>query len=493
MAKKNFSWADRQLSFEKGFIPNQSKPLSMALCYPNSYYVAMSSVGFQSMYFHINSHPSMFCDRAVYEDNQPLMGLMTKQPIGNFDIIAFSVSYELDYFNIVKMLKKAGIGLKREDRTASDPLILIGGIAITINPAPLTWLADAFVIGDGEEAVKKIIEEYQDSKTRSGDDVIEKISGIEGVYCPSVHGERARIKRQVVTDLDKYPSQSFIITRNTDFSNKFVIEFQRGCGRHCRFCAADHIYPRPRFRSKDHILGQIEKNLSVTKKVGLMGVAVMAHPKINDILSQLIDWGATGSVSSLRIESINEDNLGRLKQLGQRSVTLAPETGTDSLRFSLNKRFTNEMLLEKIRVCANLGIKEIKLYFMIGVPGETEKDITALYELIKECAKLNVGVKAAVNPFIPKPHTPFQLEAMDSKKSLKHKISYLRKMSRLIPSVNFSFSSVKEAYLEGLICRASAKTGEDVFLGGNFVTPSRLPEYEPVANRFLPWDIVDIN
>ena len=493
MAKKIFSWADRKISFEKGFVPNINKPLSMALCYPNSYYVAMSSVGFQSMYYHINSHPSMFCDRTVCEDNQPLMGLMTKQPIGNFDIIAFSVSYELDYFNIVKMLKQAGIGLKREDRSASDPLIIIGGISVTINPAPLAWLADVFVIGDGEEVISKIIDTYMDCRTRSGNDVIEKLSQIKGVYCPMAHGENTKIPRQVVTDLDKYPSQSFVITKNTDFSDKFVIEFQRGCGRHCRFCAADHIYPRPRFRSKDHILEQIEKNLSVTKKVGLMGVAVMAHPDINEILDQLIGWGATGSVSSLRIESINEANLGQLQKLGQKSVTLAPETGADLLRFSLNKRFTNDLLLEKIRICATLGIREIKLYFMIGVPGETEKDITALYELIKECAKFKVGVKAAVNPFIPKPHTPFQLEAMDSKKSLKYKINCLRKMSRSIPHVNFAFSSVKEAYLEGLICRADTKTGENIFLDGKVVIPSRISEFEPIENRFLPWDIVDIN
>ncbi|MCD6461025.1 radical SAM protein [bacterium] len=492
MAKKKFSWADRQLSVEKGFVPLMNKPLSMVLCYPNSYYVAMSSLGFQSMYFHINTHPSVFCDRAVVEDNQPVLGLMTKKPIGNFDIIALSVSYELDYFNIVKMLKKAGINLYRVQRASSDPLIIIGGIAITINPAPLSRLADVFVIGDGEEVINKIIDNYIERKTRSGDDVIEKIAAVDGVYCPSVHGEKSRIKRQVVADLDKYPSQSFVITKNTDFSDKFVIEFQRGCGRRCKFCAADHIYPRPRFRSKDHILEQIEKNLKITKKVGLMGVAVMSHPHINEILNQLIDWGVKSSVSSLRIESINKEILCRLKELGQKSVTLAPETGTDRLRFSINKRFTNELLLEKTHICATLGIREIKLYFMVGLPGETENDITALYELIKECAKFKIVIKAAVNPFIPKPHTPFQLEAMDFKKSLKYKINLLKKLLRTIPCVNLSFSSIKEAYLEGLICRADAQTGENIFLKGGFVNPLRLPEYKQDEKLCFPWDIVDI-
>ena len=492
MAKKIFSWADRKLTFEKGFVPNQSKPLSMVLCYPNTYYVAMSSIGFQSMYYHINTHPSVFCDRAVCEINQPLMGLMTKKLIGNFDIIAFSVSYELDYFNIVKMLKKAGINLRRTERTETDPLILIGGISVTINPAPLAMLADVFVIGDGEEVINKIVDSYLDCRTRSGNDVIEKLSEIDGVYCPMVHGDKARIKRQVVTDMDKYPSQSFVITRDTDFSGKFVIEFQRGCGRRCRFCAGDHIYPRPRFRSSDHILEQVEKNLNITKKTGLMGVAVMAHPDIKVILNQLIDWGATGSVSSLRIESINEDNLSQLKELGQKSVTIAPETGTDQLRFSINKRFTNDLLLEKIDICATLGIREIKLYFMIGLPGETENDITALYELIKKCAEFNVIIKAAVNPFIPKPHTPFQLETMNSRKILKHKISLLRKLCRSIPSVNMSFSSVKEAYLEGLICRADINNGEDIFIRNSLENMFHLPEFDPAENRFLPWNIVDI-
>jgi len=489
--KKDQTVYEDYLPAERGFAPATAKPVSMILIYPNSYHIAMSSLGFQSIYYHANSAPELYCDRGFYLPGLPSAGIMSKKPLRSFDIVAFSVSYEPDYFNIIDILRASGMNPLRLERPQSDPLVIIGGIAPTINPAPLANIADAIVIGDGEEAIAEIAGRFMrvySLKNKSGTDIVSELSFVEGVFCPALHsGEK--ISRRLIADLDKYPSESFVLTPYTEFPDRFLIETGRGCGRRCRYCAADYIYPYPRIRSKDHILEQIDKYSSLTSGVGLLGVAVADHPAIEEIVLTLHKRKMDVSISSLRVESITQNTAKMIIQCGQRSITLAPETGSDELRFALNKRFTNDTLVEKINIFRNLGLKELKLYFIFGLPGETETDIKAIVRLTKTIAKSGLKLKLNLNPFIPKPHTPFQTEPMNDMKTLKSKMEYLKKELACINGLKLNFASLRESYMEAQLCRADAQTGSEILLAEAKKPPKTIPALNEGA---FAWDIVQI-
>lgn len=492
--KKIIAWADAQQARERGFVPSFHKPLSMILVYPNSYHIAMSNLGFQSIYYYANQHPVLFCDRGFVNDqNQPIIGILSKQPLRSFDIVAFSVSYELDYFNIISGLIVSGLNPYYEKREDSDPLVVIGGIATTINPRPLAKIADLFVIGDGEEMIGTLITRYADRKTRSGFDVLESLSSIEGVYSPRIHDfiTNTKIKRQVTADLDRFGAQSVVLTPDTEFPDRFLIEVGRGCGRRCRFCAADYIYPRVYMQDADKILEEIDHIRPLTDKVGLLGVAVTSHPQIKKILQQLRLWNMEASISSLRLESLDEPVVQMIIESGQRSLTIAPETGSDSLRAFLNKRFSNEMILEKIRLFVQAGLKELKLYFMIGIPGETESDVAQIGTLISDIASSGLKIKANINQFIPKPHTPLAFEKMDSQQMLKKKFRTIQESVRKVSRLDLSFASVRGSYLEALLCRADAELGEKILVQKNYSIPKEIPAIIGKSGE-VPWTIIEI-
>jgi len=489
--KKDFSITADYLSSERGFVPSENKPVRMILVYPNCYHVAMSNLGFQSIYYHANNNPNVFCDRGFYSPGIPVAGILSGQPMRSFDIVAFSVSYELDYFNLTEILRSAGMNPLRYVRPDTDPLLLIGGIAPTINPAPLSDIADAIVIGDGEQAISEIADTFagvSELKNKSGTDIVAELNGIDGVFCPSANrGEK--VYRRIIADLDKYPSQSFVLTPNTEFPDRFLIETGRGCGRRCRYCAADYIYPKPHNRSKESILEQIGKYRALTDKVGLMGVAVADHPSIEEITDTLLGWNMDVSISSLRVESVSESTARMIIRSGQRNITLAPETGSDELRFKLNKHFTNDILLEKINIFRAMGLKELKLYFIFGLPEETCDDIKAIANLAKKIAGFGMKLKLNLNPFIPKPHTPFQLKPMDDEKTLKSKMKLLKDELTGVPNLKLDFASVRGAYTEAILCRADSTLGKQILVDGIFRYPKSIPE---LKSGYMPWDIVEI-
>jgi radical SAM superfamily enzyme YgiQ (UPF0313 family) len=475
---------------EKGFAPSVHKPVSMLLIYPNTYYVGMSNLGFQAIYYHANQHPSIFCDRGFVYKSRPVSGILSGISLRSFDIAAFSASFELDYFNIVSALRESGLNPDRTQRKDTDPLILIGGIAPTINPLPLAGIADAIVIGDGEMVLNDLLNACIQGKTRSGRDVLDSLSVLSGVFVPETHNRTNPVMRLQALDLDLFPAQTHVFTAETEFSGRFLIEVGRGCGRKCRFCAADYIYPRPRWRSAESIISAISWNRQFTDKVGMLGVAVMNHPDIDDIIRQVQSWNMDISISSLRVEAIKESVLDMITASGQRSVTLAPETGSDRLRKTINKRFTNDRLLSLVQTLQDVGVQELKLYFMAGLPGETDADIEAIISLCKDISARNIRLKVNVNPFIPKPHTPFEREPMMPQKELKRVFSYLQSEFRAIPRSSFSHASIREAYTEALICRADENMGNEILLNASVRVPKELAGLAPDAP--LPWKIVHI-
>ncbi len=458
---------ERRANSEIGIVrKDHGGRLRVCLVYPNTYFVGMSSLGFQTVYHLLNSDERVVCERAFVPDQKDLADLQrttstllsyeSLTPIQQFDVIAFSVSYELDYVNIARVLRLAKLPVMRAERGEEHPLIIAGGAAVSLNPEPLADLVDLFVIGEAEEALGPLVETIVGEREKSH--VIPACAAHDGVYVPAVPRP---VERRHVSDLDAWPTHSRLLTPETEFAELFLVEVSRGCGRGCKFCATPSCYWPPRWRSAGAVLASAREGLEHRDAIGLVGAAVSDHPEIDEIARRTVGLGARLSVSSLRADSVSQALIDALARSGARSITLASEAGSERLREAIGKGITDEQMLDALRRAGEAGIREAKLYFMVGLPGEGEEDVGAIVSLVRKCVQTadlsRVTVAAAA--FVPKPDTPYEQEPMMPVRELSRRLRTIRDELRKEKHVRLALESANWAVVEGMLSRGDSRLG----------------------------------
>ncbi len=433
--------------------------LKFALAYPNFYRVGMSNLGIHIIYELLNSRLGVACERFFLPDSNKLLSLETQTPLNKFQVIGFAVSFEPDYFNVVKMLKLGKIKLRASERTDFDPIIIAGGPCATFNPEPLAEIFDAFVIGEGEVILPPLIDEIISSEHLPRTQRLEKLSQIAGVYVPTFP---KKVSRQWVKNLDEYPAHTTILTDDAEF-NMYLVETARGCGRHCRFCMAGYCFRKPRNRSFDVLKKEIHAAKKFGKKIGLMGAAISDYPQIDELCKFILGEGLQMSVASFRADSVTSELVKSLAASGLKTLTIAPEVGSEKMRRVVNKGITEENIFTAIELGIKAGIKNFRLYFMIGLPFEELSDVEEISRLSLRIKKFCGGrLTLSVNPFVPKPFTPFQWSPFAGKKYLDAAFKILRGSLKSAGGVEIISESVRSAEVQAILSRGDRKISQVV-------------------------------
>jgi radical SAM family uncharacterized protein len=466
-----------------------------AFVYPNTYHVGMSNLGLHIVYQQINSRSDTACERVFMPEkkleqeyrrtNTPLMSIENQLPLYEFPLIGFSLTFEMDYFNFLAILELGKVTLKSADRGEGDPIIIAGGPCATFNPEPMADFVDVFVIGEGEEVIHDLLDTYYDCQNRgiTRESTLLELANIAGLYVPRFYQPVYKddgsiqeihrmadvpktIRRRWVADLNKYEAHSVIVTSHTEFKNMFLIEVARGCGRHCRFCMAGYCFREPRVRS----LERLKKSILLAKhyhaKIGLMGAAISDYPEIDKLCTSIISQDMGFSVASLRADSLTQSLVDGLAKSGQKTVTLAPEAGSIRMRHIINKTISDEDLFNSVEMSIKAGIPNIRLYIMVGLPFEQQEDIDAIVvmaDIIKKHMELQ-GSKGkltlSVNPFIPKPFTPFQWLPMATPAEVEDKFKYLTAQFKARKNIELLLESTKESYIQGILARGDRRLAQ---------------------------------
>ena len=487
--------------------------LPIALVFPNTYYLGMSSLAVHSLYRMWNARDDVVCERVfagLGDSPRPgsapemALSLESASPLDYFPVLAFTLTYEMDYFNLVALLRAAGIPPRAEERDEVHPLILAGGPAVTANPEPVAPLLDAVVIGEVEPIFQQLTDALQ-AMAEGRDAALDALADIPGLYLPHrvgpAEGPRP-VSRLWLADLDCAPTHSAILTPDTEFAGMGLIEIARGCGRGCRFCLAGYGYRPPRERSAESILAQARRLLEDTDRLGLVSAAVSDHSQIDELAVALRRMGARLSVSSMRVDPLSVPLLRALSESGTHTLTIAPEAGSERLRRAINKTVTEDDVLHAVDQAAAHGFGQLKLYFMLGLPGEEQGDVDALVNLVEACAGRFPGQTTAnITPFVPKAGTPFQRATMTDARLVKQRLDYVDKQLRR-QGVAVKGESPAWAEIQGALARGGRRVAE-ALLAVERLTPSNwkraLQEagLDPGkllgardADQPLPWDFV---
>ena len=464
----------------------------VAIVYPNTYLVGMSNLGLHIIYEEINLRHDSVCERiflpekkeleAYDKSKTSLMSVETQRPMHQFDVVAFDVTFEMDYFNIPLMLRHGRVPIMGKDRTEFDPIVIAGGPCATFNPEPFADFIDAFIIGEGEGIVSRVLDIIRDGKLEGLDRhaILRQLADVSGVYVPSLYvpiysengvfkgydiaeGVPKTIKRHF--EMLTSGGETVVATNYTEFGAMYIIEVARGCGRHCRFCMAGYCFRVPRVRPLEILKEGVDRAEKLGKKVGLMGAAISDYPEVDELVNYIRSKDMRYSCASLRADSLTQAVVDGLADSGQKTITIAPETGSERLRRVINKGISEEHLQNAATLSAKSGIQHMRLYIMIGLPTETDEDIEAIVGLAErtQAHMAEVGCKGrltlSINPFIPKPFTPFQWMAMDNQKTVEKKLQYIKKALQKNRRIEVLVESPKEAYIQGVLARGDRRLG----------------------------------
>jgi len=541
------SWQLRErareiLAKEVGYV---SKPhggrLRVALAFPNTYFVGMSNLGFQTVYKLFNAENGIVCERvflppktelaAQLASGAPVVTIESQTPVSEFDVFAFSVSFEWDYTNIVTLLRLGGLKPRAVDRTARDPLVVIGGAVTFVNPEPLAPFADVIAAGEGEVLIPSLLTAFNSASDR--DDLLRRLAADRGFYVPSFYdvrhsddgtieafvprpetGAPVVVKKAALKTTDAVdPPATTIFTPDTELGSRFLIEVVRGCANLCRFCWAGYNYLPVRAFPKDRILQLAANARPHSARAGLVSIALCDHPDIEEILTRLVEMGYSISPASLRLDDLTPTLLELLRRSGERTITVAPETGSDRLRRVINKTVTNDEILAAAEMIFASGFDNLKLYFMIGLPTETDDDLVAIHDMTLQIRETmlrhqrgrgHIGrIVGSVNPLVPKPGTTYQWLPMEDDRSIDRKIKRMRSLMGGMDNVYFNIKSERHSFYQALLSLGDRRVAAAIEAaernGGNWraavaetgVDADFFVFRDRSTDKVLPWDIID--
>jgi radical SAM superfamily enzyme YgiQ (UPF0313 family) len=541
------NWAQRErareiLAKEVGYVKKpHGDRLRVALAFPNTYWVGMSNLGFQTIYRLLNEEDDVVCERFFLPPKQelaalagaraPLLTLESQTPVADFDVVAFSVSFEWDYVNVLTLLRLAGIPRYAAERTERHPLVVIGGAVTFVNPEPLAPFADVVAAGEGEALVPALRRAFDAASDRA--QLLRLLANERGFYVPSLFEPQYAADGTLVSyttrpDADAPlpvrkaalrtteavdPPATSIFTPDTEFGSRLLVEVVRGCANLCRFCWAGYNYLPVRAFPTDRILAIAQAARAHARRVGLVSIALCDHPDIERILARLAEMGYAISPASLRLDDLTAQIVTLLRASGERTITIAPETGSDRLRRVINKTVTNDEILDRAELIFASGIENLKLYYMIGLPTETDEDLVAIRDLTLQIrdrmlaharARGQIGrIVASVNPLVPKPGTAYQWLPMEDAATVDRKIKRLRALTGGIDNVYFNIKSERNSYYQALLSlgdrrvapaiEAAERNGQnwraavaEAGVDGDFYIYR-----DRSRDALLPWDVID--